>query len=369
MEATIERYDTVVIGAGQAGLAAGYHLQQAGRKFVIVDAGERVGDVWRKRYDSLRLFTPGFLSGLPGWSFPGGAWHFPTKDEVADYFEGYVQRFALPVRTGTRVTRLSMRGDRFLLETTAGLIEADDVVVATGMFARPRIPDFALDVDARIVQLHAAEYRNPGTLRPGGVLVVGAGNSGAEIALEVARTHHTLLSGRYRRMKIGPSRSPILAFVMWQFLYHLATIKTPIGRRLRARMGRHPAMPVERVSLQMLTAAGVERVARVTGVRGGRPALDDGAAVDVANIIWCTGYRSDLDWIDLPIFDEDGQPRQVRGVADVPGLYFVGRWFQYGFASALIAGVGRDAEYVVRRIASRAKAHGREGTAPRTVHA
>lgn len=364
-----ERYDTVVIGGGQAGLAVGYHLAKAGRPFVILDANERVGDVWRKRWDSLRVFTPAMYDGLPGMKFPAKGWSFPTKDQIADYFETYAARFALPVRTGIRATRVAKVGQRFVVETTGPTFEAPSVVVATGMLARPHIPDFALDLDPRILQLHSVEYRNPATLRPGGVLVVGAGNSGAEIALDVARTHRTMLSGRLERMKIGPSRSRVIGLVAWQVLSHIMTIRTPIGRKVKAKMaGHHGRAPVERVRPQDLAAAGVELVPRTEAVRDGRPVLADGRVADVANVIWCTGYRPDLGWIDLPIIDEHGEPRQTRGVSEVEGLYFVGRFFQYAFTSLLIGGVGRDASYIARHIAARAAVRAGEAL-PHTARA
>lgn len=351
---TVEHYETIVIGAGQAGLSTGYYLAKQGVRFLILDANERVGDVWRRRWDSLRVFTPAMYDGLPGAKFPARSWSFPTKDEIADYFETYAKRFALPVRTRTRVTRLAKSDGRFILETTGPTFTADNVVVANGMLARPHIPDFALDLDPRILQLHSTEYRNPSALRPGGVLVVGSGNSGAEIALEVARTHHTLLSGTFRRMSIGPSRSRIVSLIAWQFLSHVLTIRTPMGRRMRARLGRHGSAPVERIRQEDLAAAGVQLVPRTTAVHDGRPLLEDGRSADVANVIWCTGFRPDLDWVDLPIHAPDGEALEVRGVTEVEGLYVVGRFFQYSFTSLLIGGVGRDAEYVVRHISAAA---------------
>ncbi len=352
MDMKIERYETVIIGGGQAGLAVGYHLAKTGRPFVILEANGRVGDSWRKRWDSLRLFTPAELDGLPGAPYPASNWTFPTKDEMADYLEGYAAKFGLPVRTGIRVTRLGRNGDRFVIETPETTFEADHVVVASGADRTPRIPDFALDLDSRILQLHSSEYRNPAFLRPGAVLIVGLGNSGAEIALDVAPTHQTWLSGRYRRMPVGPSRSPILNMFVKPLMLHVMTIDTPIGRKMRGKLTGGGGAPVERVSLKALSAARVEIVARVESVRDGRPVLADGGRPDVANVIWCTGFAPGLEWIDLPVLDRRGEARQIRGVvADTPGLYFVGRPFQYSFTSAAVGGVGRDAGYVAKQIA------------------
>src|SRR5215211_3989371 len=197
-----EHFETVIIGGGQAGLSVGYHLARRGRRFVILDANQRIGDPWRKRWDSLRLFTPARYDGLPGWPFPAPAWSFPTKDEVADYLQAYAARFDLPVRTGVRVDRLSREGDRYLVAAGKNRLEAVHVVVAAGAYQRPRIPTFAAELDPGILQLHSSRYRDPSQLREGDVLVAGAANSGAEIALEVSRDHRTWLSGRH------PGREP-----------------------------------------------------------------------------------------------------------------------------------------------------------------
>jgi len=193
--AATERFQTVIVGGGQAGLAVGYHLARRGRRFVILDASQRTGDSWRQRWDSLHLFTPARYDGLPGMPFPAPAFSYPTKDQVADYLEAYAIRFDLPVRSGVRVDRLSRDGDRYVVAAGDSRILADHVVVASGAHHKPRIPAFAVDLDPRILQLDPNRYRDPSQLPAGGVLVVGAGNSGAEIAFEVSRTHPTWLSG------------------------------------------------------------------------------------------------------------------------------------------------------------------------------
>jgi putative flavoprotein involved in K+ transport len=359
MDGNTERIQTVVIGGGQAGLAVGYHLARANRQFVILDAHERVGDAWRKRWDSLRVFSPARLDGLPGRPFPISSWYFPTKDEMADYFEDYAATFALPVRTGVRVTRVSKSGQGFVVESDHGRFEAECVVIASGHEHTPRIPEFARDLDPKIRQLHSSEYQRPSQLT-GSTLVVGTGNSGAEIAMDLSRTHRTLLSGRpLHRAPVGPSRSPFMTALLWPIVSHVLTIDSPIGRRIRPKMLRATA-PVERVTEKALAATGVQRVARMVGARDGAPVLEDGSVLDVANVIWCTGYRTALGWIDIPIFDSEGEPMQTRGVVEtVPGLYFVGRFFQYAFSSFLIGGVGRDAGYVVKQLVRRATATNR----------
>lgn len=351
-------YDTIVIGGGQAGLATGYYLKQQGGNFVILDANGRTGDSWRSRWDSLRLFTPARYDGLPGMPFPAPAHTFPTKDEMADYLETYAAEFRLPVKTGVRVDRLSREGDHFLVSADDQQFEADNVVVATGAYHGARIPDFASELDSRIKQLHSSEYCNPSQLLEGGVLVVGASNSGAEIALEVAHDHHTILSGRDTGSLPFRIENRLLGSVFLHLLdfagNHVLTVNTPIGRKALPHFRAH-GTPVVRVKPADLEAAGVERVfARTTGVRDGKPALEDGRTLEVANVVWCTGFRKEFGWIDLAIFGEDGYPEQYRGVVqEVPGLYFMGLVFQYSESSSVLPGVGRDAKYIAEQIAAR----------------
>lgn len=349
-----ERFETVIVGGGQAGLSVGYYLARQGRRFVILDAAERVGDPWRRRWDSLRVYTPARYSGLPGRPLPGPGFSYPGKDDVADYLEAYAAHFELPVRTGVEVERLSRNGNGYVVVAGGRRFEADSVVVASGAYHGLRVPAFASELAADIVQLGSTEYRNPSQLREGGVLVVGAGNSGAEIALEVSRADRTWLSGRHpgsEPTRAGSKLDRLLMPLFWWLLSHVLTVRTPIGRKIQPKVKE--GTPLARVRPKDLEAAGVERVPRTVGAGDGLPLLEDGRALDVANVIWCTGFRADFDWIALPVFGEDGEPVHDRGVvAAAPGLYFVGRPFLYGFTSSLIGGVGRDAEHVARQIAS-----------------
>jgi putative flavoprotein involved in K+ transport len=352
--AHLERFDTVIIGGGQAGLATGYHLAMRGLPFVILDANERIGDAWRKRWDSLRLFTPARYDGLQGWRFPAPALSFPTKDEMADYLEAYAARFELPVRTGVEVDRLSRQDDRYVLTSGGQRFEANHVVVATGAYQVPKIPAFADELHSNIVQLHSSQYRRPSQLQEGAVLVVGAGNSGAEIAFEVSQTHPTYLSGKpsgQLPVRHGPTAARFVLPVVRFVGHHVLTLKTPIGRKAQSRFISHSA-PLVRVKLKDLAAAGVEQVPRTVGIDDGRPALEDGRVLDVSNVIWCTGFREEFPWIDLPVFGEKERPLHERGVVvGEPGLYFVGMPFQYAATSDVLPGVGRDAEYIAKHIA------------------
>jgi putative flavoprotein involved in K+ transport len=358
-----ERLDTVVIGAGQAGLTTGYHLGRTGRSFAILDAHERVGDTWRERYDSLRLFTPSYAIDFPGIRFPAKRYEMPTRDQMADFLEAYAERFSMPVRGGVRVDGVRRDGDAYVVTAGEHRFEAANVVVATGAHRKPRLPAFSRELDPGIVQLHSTAYRNPSQLREGGVLIVGAGNSGADIAMDLAPLHETWLSGPIRGhipADIDRGLPRHLAFPVVRFFgLHVLTIRTPIGRRARAKRARQ-GDPLVRVKPKWLGAAGVHRVGKTVAARDGAPVLEDGTVPNVANVIWCTGSGHDFSWVDLPIFGQDGEPIHERGVVtSEPGLYFVGLPFQYSMASDLLPGVARDARFVVEALVRRSASPGR----------
>jgi putative flavoprotein involved in K+ transport len=332
-------------------------LSKRGKPFVILDAFDRVGDAWRKRWDSLRLFTPARYDGLPGFPYPAPPSYFPTKDEFGDYMETYAKRFSLEVRNGVKADDLTWDGNRYVVTANGERYEADNVVVATGANRIPKTPAFASELGREVVQMHSSEYLNPGQLREGDVLVVGVGNSGAEIAKELSQTgRRVYLSGKESGqipVRHG-STGAKLVFPVVRFMgHHVLTLRNPIGRRAIAKM-RTKADPLIRVRRPDLDAAGVVSVGRVTGVAGGLPLVDDGSTVDVTNVIWCTGYRNDFGWIDLPVFNDDGLPKHDRGIVDTaPGLYFVGLSFQFSASSEVLPSRGRDARYVAAHVASR----------------
>ncbi len=364
MRKELESIDTVVIGGGQSGLSMGYQLKKLGVPFVILDANDRVGHAWRSRWDSLRLFTPGRYCSLDGMPFTGDKNHAPTKDEFAAYLEAYAQRFDLPIRTGSRVENVKKERGRFVVTTKTHRYEAERVIVATGAFQQPKVPPLAAELDPRIVQIHSVDYRSPAQLQEGGVLLVGAGNSGSDIAMDVVRTHPTWLVGRH------PGNIPfhIDTFVASRVLirivrfvgHRVLNLGTPVGRKVLPKMAGKGA-PVVRIKPKELVAAGVERVlAKVTGVESGSPVLEDGTILDVANVIWCTGFHQSFPWIDLPVFDDDGRPLHKRGIVSAePGLHFLGLEFQYAATSDVITGVGRDARYIAKHIASFGSNQGR----------
>jgi putative flavoprotein involved in K+ transport len=356
-----ERFETVIIGGGQAGLAAGYHLTRRGRSCVILDAEERVGDSWRKRWPSLRLFSPARLDALPGMRFPAPPHSFPIASEMANYLETYAGHFDLPVRSGVMVDALDKNGDGYVVLAGDRRFEAENVVIATGVHQHdhPTVPDFAAELDAGIRQLHTAYYRSPAQLQPGAVLVVGASHSGGDISYEVAQAgHQTVLSGRDTgQVPFNPYArflNPVLKLVATRVL----TVSTPFGRKAKAAIRSH-GVPLLRVKKADLEAAGVERVfVRTVGVIDGLPVLEDGRVVEVANVIWCTGFRNDYGWIRFPLpLEDDGFPAQERGaVPSSPGLYFVGMPFLHSFSSMLILGAGRDAKRVVKHLVARRSA-------------
>ena len=352
-----KHHQTIVIGAGQAGLALGYYLKQQGHNFIILDGNARVGDSWRQRWDSLHLFTPAYFDGLPGMAFPAPAHTFPSKDEMADFLAQYAAHFDLPVQMETRVLRLGREDGRFVLRTQDRRYTADNVVLAMSNWQKPRVPDFASTLNPDIVQLNANQYLNPAQVQPGAVLVVGAGNSGAEIALELSRTHSTWLSGRHPghipfRIETFLARHLLIRLVIGVFYHHVLTLNSPIGRRMRSKL-ISSGMPLIRIKPQDIEAAGIKVVPRTSAVRDGLPVLEDGQVLDVANVVWCTGYEPGLSWMDIEGFEAetDVPPRGV--VRSVPGLYFVGRNFQYAASSETIYGMQRDAAYIARQITKR----------------
>jgi putative flavoprotein involved in K+ transport len=352
----VERYETAVVGAGQSGLAVGYHLSARDVDFTILGDEQRVGDNWRNRWDSLRLFTPARYSGLPGMPFPATPSHLADKEEVADYLERYAERFDLPVQLDTRVSRLTWNGELFQLgiDRSATVIEAENVIVATGAFQRPRVPAVSRRLSPAIRQLHSSEYRNPFNLPDGPVLVVGAGNSGAQIALELSQSRKVWLAGR----DTGHMPRRLLGRDVFDWLWPVmrrATTATRLGQRMRRSIWSSGDALIG-IPERNLREAGIARVARLDSERDGMPVCGD-VVLEPSVIVWCTGFSPDYRWIDLPVFGADGFPRHERGiVAEAAGLYFLGLRFQHRLNSSLIGGVGEDAKFIADRVAQRSDA-------------
>jgi putative flavoprotein involved in K+ transport len=340
------RLDTVIVGGGQAGLALGYHLQRAGRRFAIVDAADRVGDAWRSRWDSLTLFTPRRYDALPGLPFPGDPEGYPGKDEVADYLESYAQRWNLPVLLGMRVS--SVRRDRsrgFTIEAGGTTLEARQVVVASGGFTGPVLPGFERRLDERIVQLHSSRYRNPAGIPAGEVLVVGAGNTGVQIAQELAEAGRQVCLSVSTLGKALPNRLLGKSLFWWiELLGGMdAGPDTWIGRRLKKdnnTMGTDLKEIFRRV----------ERLPRAMDADRDGVLFAGGERRRPDVVLWATGYRPSYPWLHVPVFDDSGAPIQHHGITDVPGLAFLGLPWQRSRGSALLGWVGRDAAALADRL-------------------
>jgi len=342
--------DVLVIGGGQAGLAMGYHLKRAGHRFQIVERNPRLGDSWRNRYDSLVLFRPRAYSALPGLRVPGDLDGYPTKDEMADYLERYAGYFDLPVLTDTGIRSLTRLNDgSFRARTDAGeIIEAGAVVVATGAFQRPAIPAISHKLSPEVLQLTPESYKRPGQIPSGRVLVVGDGATGRQIAVELATTHEVLIAtGRPRR--VSPERILGRSIFWWMDRLGIlrASRETLVGRYLM----RTDPFPGKALGLGRLRRRGITVVERLSQVDGKRVGFAGGEAAEVDAVIWATGYRDDTDWVAIPeAKDERGNFLHQRGFSPVPGLYFIGRSWQWTRGSALFAGVGEDAAYLTEHI-------------------
>jgi putative flavoprotein involved in K+ transport len=344
--------DVLVIGGGQAGLATGYHLRSTGFRFEIVEGHARVGDSWRRRYDSLKLFTPRRYSALPGLPVPGDPDGYPTKDEIADYLESYARHFDLPARLNTGVRSLARAGDAFRATLSDGsCIEARAVVLATGAFQTPTIPAIAASFAPGVAQLSAASYRNPSDVPTGTVLVVGDGATGRQIARELAPTHDVLLAtGRPRR----PTPAHILGRSIFWWLDRFGVLRASRESRIGRRMMAKDPFPGRDLDLSRLRRAGVTVAPRLTAAEGRTARFADGRSVEITAIVWATGYRPDSAWIDIPgVTGADGAFIHSRGVSPVPGLYVVGQPWQWTRGSALLLGVGDDAAYVTAQVACR----------------
>lgn len=347
-----EGYNTIVIGGGQAGLAAGFYLGQRGERFIILDENSQTGHTWRTRWDSLRLFTPSQNNHLPGMKFQRPDFYFPTKDEAADYLENYAQQLSLPVRLNTKVDSLSRNSHGYQLTAGEARFHARNVIIATGAFRTPYTPGSAYSLSAKIFQMHSVEYRNPSDIPVNHVLVVGAGNSGIEIALELAKAgKKTWLAGRdVGRIPADKLGSFFGGKPYWWFIRRVMTVDTPLGRRMKNRVIDH-GNPLIRNRREEAQEAGVRLLPRLAHGWHDIPHTEDGQAIAAEGIVWATGFRPDYSWVKLPIFNSDGRPLHERGVVrQSPGIYFLGLHFQTGLTSSLLGGVGQDAQYITSQI-------------------
>ena len=343
--------DVLIIGGGQAGLAMGYHALRRGLRFRIVDAGPEIGSAWRARWDSLQLFTSGRYDSLPGMPFPAEADSYPGKDDVAEYLRAYAAEFELPVTLGTTVTSLVRDDGTYTAKAGADEVEARQVVVATGPFQVPFTPPVAAGLSPDVHQVHSADYHRPDELPPGRVLVVGAANSGCQIALELSGSRTVDLAVG-KRIPTVPQR-PLGRDIWWwasRLRLDRVTADSRLGRRLAGRD--------QNVGLSARGLArhhGVTLRSRVATASGRTVGFADGTRADYDVVVWATGYTLDDSWVDIPdAADARGRLRQARGVSPSPGLYTLGRTWQHTRGSALLGWVGNDAAFLAEQIASRA---------------
>ncbi|MBM7713563.1 putative flavoprotein involved in K+ transport [Bacillus thermophilus] len=344
-------YQTIIIGAGQAGLVMGYYLKQLDQSFLIIDKSEAIGSSWKSRYDSLILFTPRQYSSLPGLKLAGNPHDYPTKDEIADYLITYRETFQLPVQTGIEVSRIWKENNHFLIETNKQIYEAENVVVATGPFQKPHIPAFTKNLSTDILQLHSSEYKNPANLRKGNVLVVGGGSSGGQIAVELSEERETYLSIGHK-LQFLPNQIGNKSIFWWFDMLGItkAAPDSWLGRKVRAK-----GDPIFGYELKKAIEMGkVILKSRAISGEGTTVQFQDKSILHVQNIIWATGFQSDYSWINIKgILDQQGMPLQTKGETNIPGLYFLGLPWQTCRGSALLLGVGKDAQYIAELIDKR----------------
>jgi putative flavoprotein involved in K+ transport len=344
-------HEVIVVGGGQAGLALGYHLAKAATDFTILEAASEPAAAWRGRWDSLKLFTSARYDALPGMDFPGDPDRYPTRDEVAEYLTEYARRFDLPVELNSRVKAVRRQGDRFLVELENRTYEAQQVVIATGPFQTPLVPKLAQDLGDGVVQMHSTAYRSPESVPEGRVLVVGGGNTGFQIAQELSASREVHLSIGSRQTPL-PQR--ILGRDLFWYLEKTGVIRKTVDSRIGRRMSERDTL-IGSTPRRIRGQYGVELHGRAVSAHESTITFDDDSQLDVAGVVWATGFRVDHSWIDVPVFDAGGRLIHQRGVTQASGLYFIGMQWQHTRGSALLGWVKDDAEYLAERIeASRA---------------
>ncbi len=344
-------YDTIVIGAGQAGLSIGYYLKEYNHNYIILDKGSEVGEIWKKRYDSLILFTPRIYNSLPGMSFEGDKQGFPTKDEVVTYLKNYVERYEIPIHFHTEVVSVSKLNGNFLIKTNQGEYQAKNIVIATGPFQTPKIPLFSKEIPSTINQIHSSQYKNSSQLLDGNALVIGGGNSGAQIAVELSKERDTYLA-----VSKNLSYLPLVLMRKSIFFWFdkLGILKANSNSRL-GRIIQKKGDPIFGFELKRAIKENEVKVKkRVIGVNKNKIKFEDNTMIKVSNIIWATGFETEFPWLQIDgVLDNEGKVIHSRGVSKIQGLYFIGLPWQYRRGSALLQGVGYDAKHIVKKIEER----------------
>lgn len=341
--------DVLIIGAGQAGLALAYELRSTRLDYLLVEEHQRIGNSWRSRYDSLTLFTPRAYSALPGFALSGDQEGYATRDEFADYLEAYAKHFQFPIRLGTKVEKLQKTKDKFHAEVESGdPLSSRIVVIATGPFQLPRLPALADQISQDVPQFTAANYKNPSQLPAGTILIVGDGATGRDIANELSSTHRVVLAtGRPRRLL--PEK--LLGRSTWWWLDKLGILRLPSDTLIGGYLRKADPFPARGRDFDSLRRKGVLIRKYVTDLKGQRVQFADSEGDTFDSVIWATGYRDDTDWVLIPeATNADGSFAHREGISPIPNLYFIGRPWQRSRASALIPGVGVDAQSLKQKI-------------------
>jgi putative flavoprotein involved in K+ transport len=341
--------DTLIIGAGQAGLAAAYYLQRWGVPFVVLDERGAVGDVWTSRFEALRLFSPAWASGLPGLEWPGSKLRYPAKDEAAAYLSTYAEHFHFPIHLSQRVARVSPTSTGgYSISTTMGRqYQARRVVVCTGAYNAPRRPEFSPQLAPAVMQLHSRDYQRPQqVVGTGPVAVVGSGNSALQIAADLATTGRPVYVAFDERTPAMPNN-----MLMWAMLTATRLLRASRHSLVGKHMMQQPEPVVSGDLARLRTFSTAHFIGRALGAEpGGILRGRHASTPPLEAVVWATGYGPDFSWIEAPIFDADGYPNHYRGLTAAPGLAVLGLPWLNSRGSALMGGVGPDARYVIEQL-------------------
>ncbi|WP_432264635.1 flavin-containing monooxygenase [Autumnicola musiva] len=336
--------DFIVIGAAQAGLAMAFYLRDINKDFLLVDKEEQIGASWLNRWDSLKLFTPSEFNNLPGLDFPAPQGHYPSKKEVADYFKLYAEKYKIPIRFNTFISKICREKDYFLLKSTQGDLRTKNVIIATGPFHIPYTPPFAKNINKNIFQIHSNYYKNPQQLKKGNTMVVGGGDSGFQILDEISRTGRKVYYSGPEKVRTLPQE--LLGKTLWWWFTKTGFLSFSrdswMGRKIRK--GRQPIIGTSVKSI--LKRKNINPVGKTKHADGNLIITEKKELTDIQNIVWATGYRANFSWIEGLEPDKHGYPEHHRGISNIEGLYFIGLPWLHTRGSATLGGIKKDAKHL-----------------------